>query len=218
MNRNPADPGTAPPPLTVRHLGLRDYEPVWRAMQEFTERRTPETTDELWLLQHPPVYTLGLNGKREHLLDPRDIPVIPVDRGGQVTYHGPGQLVAYPLLDIRRRALGVRALVSALEEAVVGLLADYGIEGYPRREAPGVYVSQRKIASVGLRIRRGASYHGVSLNVDMDLEPFGRINPCGYAGLEVTQLRDLVNTAKIDEVGAALEQHILHRLASRQRE
>jgi len=197
VNRNTVDSATAVPPLTVRHLGLREYEPVWRAMQEFTERRTPQTADELWLLQHPPVYTLGLNGKREHLLDPRDIPVVPVDRGGQVTYHGPGQLIAYPLVDIRRRALGVRALVSALEEAVVGLLADYGIEGYPRREAPGVYVGQRKIASVGLRIRRGASYHGVSLNVDMDLEPFGRINPCGYAGLEVTQLRDLVSSATI---------------------
>ncbi len=218
MTRNPADPDAAPPLLTVRQLGLREYEPVWRAMQEFTERRTAETADELWLVQHPPVYTLGLNGKREHLLDPRDIPVIPVDRGGQVTYHGPGQLIAYPLVDVRRRGLGVRALVSALEEAVVGLLADYGIEGYPRREAPGVYVGGRKIASVGLRIRRGASYHGVSLNVDMDLEPFSRINPCGYAGLEVTQLRDLVSSATIDEVGTALERQVLDRLGKTPRD
>ncbi|MBK7251201.1 MAG: lipoyl(octanoyl) transferase LipB [Gammaproteobacteria bacterium] len=175
----------------VRHLGCVEYEPTWRAMQRFTDGRTADTPDEIWLLEHPPVFTLGMNARIEHLLAPGHIPVVRIDRGGQVTYHGPGQLVVYPLVDIRRAALGVRDLVSVLEAAVVELAARSGITAEVRREAPGVYVGGRKLASVGLRIRRGASYHGLALNVNMDLEPFRRIDPCGYAGLEMTQLADL---------------------------
>lgn len=160
-------------------------------MQAFTESRTPDTPDEIWLLEHPPVFTQGMNGKPEHLLAPGDIPVIPVDRGGQVTYHGPGQLVVYLLLDLRRRGLGVRQVVSAMEQAVITLLHGYGIESKARRNAPGVYVNGQKVASLGLRVRRNGTYHGLSLNVDMELEPFGRINPCGYHGMAVTRLRDL---------------------------
>ena len=182
-------------PVQVRQLGLADYEPVWHDMQAFTAARAPETPDELWLLEHPPVFTLGRNGKQEHLLDTGAIPVIQVDRGGQVTYHGPGQLVAYALLDISRRQLGVQSLVRILEQAVIDLLADYRIGGRRRDKAPGVYVDGRKIAALGLRVRKGCSFHGLSLNVDMDLGPFAKINPCGYRGLEVTQLADLgVNT------------------------
>lgn len=161
-------------------------------MTGFTNQRTPETPDELWLVEHPPVFTQGQAGKPEHLLLPGDIPVVQTDRGGQVTYHGPGQLVAYPLLDLRRLKLGVRDLVTAIEETVVATLASYGIEAYPRPDAPGVYVAGNKIASLGLRVRRGCSFHGVALNVDMDLEPFQRINPCGYQGLAMTQMRDLL--------------------------
>lgn len=175
----------------VRHLGCVEYEPTWRAMQRFTDGRTADTPDEIWLLEHPPVFTLGMNARIEHLLAPGHIPVVRIDRGGQVTYHGPGQLVVYPLVDIRRAALGVRDLVSVLEATVVELAARSGITAEVRREAPGVYVGGRKLASVGLRIRRGASYHGLALNVNMDLEPFRRIDPCGYAGLEMTQLADL---------------------------
>ena len=177
--------------ITVHELGHVPYEPTWRAMQAFTEQRGPDTPDELWLLEHPPVYTLGLNGRHEHLLAPGDIPVVSVDRGGQVTYHGPGQAVVYVLVDVRRRKLGIRRLVSLLEATVVDLLSDHGVAAHPRADAPGVYVGEAKVASVGLRVRRGASYHGLALNVDMDLEPFSRINPCGYAGLPVTCLRDL---------------------------
>ena len=160
-------------------------------MKNFTEQRGSTTRDELWVLQHSPVFTQGLNGKPEHLLAPDDIPVIPIDRGGQVTYHGPGQLVVYCLLDLKRAGLGVRQLVSALEQAVIALLAHYGKTANSRNDAPGVYINDQKIASLGLRIRRGCSYHGLSLNIDMDLTPFDRINPCGYPGLEMTQLRDL---------------------------
>ena len=177
--------------LRVRHSGMADYEPVWRDMQSFTAARTPTTPDELWLLEHPPVFTLGRNGKQEHLLDTGTIPVIQTDRGGQVTYHGPGQLVAYTLLDITRRQLGVQSLVRILEQAVIELLADYRIDAQRRDKAPGVYVDGRKIAALGLRVRRGCTFHGLSLNVDMDLAPFSMINPCGYQGLEVTQLADL---------------------------
>lgn len=179
------------PPLVTRHLGRRDYTPVWHDMQRFTDERGVDTPDELWLVEHPPVFTVGLNGKPEHLLAPGGIDVVKVDRGGQVTYHGPGQVVLYLLVDLRRRGLGVRALVSRMEQAVVDLLRDYGIAAYARQDAPGVYVDGAKVASLGLRVRRGCSYHGLALNVDMDLEPFGRINPCGYPGLAVTQLRDL---------------------------
>ncbi|MCC5810910.1 MAG: lipoyl(octanoyl) transferase LipB [Ectothiorhodospiraceae bacterium] len=178
-------------PPRIRNLGLADYRRTWLAMQDFTEQRDSTTEDELWVMEHPSVFTQGLNGKPEHLLAPGDIPVVPVDRGGQVTYHGPGQLVVYVLLDLRRRGLGIRRLVSILEHGVVSLAADYGIQAYPRPDAPGVYVDDAKLASVGLRVRRGCSYHGLSLNVDMDLAPFSRINPCGYQGLRVTQLRDL---------------------------
>jgi lipoyl(octanoyl) transferase len=173
---------------TFRWLGRAEYEPTWRQMQCFTEQRDPGTRDEVWFLEHPPVFTQGMNGRPEHVLAPGDIPVVAIDRGGQVTYHGPGQLVVYPLLDLRRLGLGVRDLVCALERAIAALAAGHGIEAAGRRDAPGVYTGGRKLASLGLRVRRGASYHGLALNVDMDLEPFRRINPCGYAGLEMTQL------------------------------
>ena len=175
----------------ARWLGRVAYEPTWRAMQAFTEARDPAEPDQIWALEHPPVYTLGMNAKAEHVLAPRDIPVVPIDRGGQVTYHGPGQLVVYPLLDVRRLGLGVRGLVTALENGIVAHLASCGIEGHGRRDAPGVYVGDAKIASIGLRIRRGACYHGIAYNVAMDLSPFLGINPCGYAGLAVTDLATL---------------------------
>ena len=178
-------------PLIVRHLRRQEYVPVWEAMKAFTARRDATTADEVWFVEHPPVFTQGLSGKPEHLLAPGDIPVIQVDRGGQVTYHGPGQILAYTLVDVRRAGLGARRLVTLLEQSVIDLLADYGIEGHARSDAPGVYVAGDKIASLGLRIRRQGSYHGLALNVDLNLEPFQRINPCGYPGLRVTRLRDL---------------------------
>jgi lipoyl(octanoyl) transferase len=183
-----------------RWLGRVDYAPTWRAMQSFTDERDATTPDEVWFLEHAPVFTQGLNGKREHLLAPGDIPVVGIDRGGQVTYHGPGQLVVYPMIDLRRRSIGVRELVVALESAVVALAAAHGISASGRRDAPGVYVEGRKLASLGLRIRRGCSYHGFALNVDMDLEPFGRINPCGMAGLEMTQLGTLGVASGVHEI------------------
>jgi lipoyl(octanoyl) transferase len=202
----------APPPSPlVRRLGVAPYEPTWRAMQSFTTERNSGTADELWLVEHPPVYTLGLNGKSQHL--PRTdngIPVIKVDRGGQITYHGPGQVVVYTLLDLRRRGLGVRALVRKLENAVIELLADYGIEARGRVDAPGVYVGRAKVAALGLRVRNGCCFHGLSLNVDMDLSPFRAIDPCGYPGLQVTQLRDL----GIDEQGEAVADKLLEKLAN----
>lgn len=194
--------------IRVRELGRVPYEPTWRAMQAFTEQRTAATPDELWALEHPPVFTQGLNGRPEHLLDPGAIPVVPVDRGGQVTYHGPGQAVVYVLVDLRRRSLGIRRLVTLLETAVVELLAEHGIGAQPRPDAPGVYVDDAKIASVGLRVRRGASYHGIALNVDMDLSPFTRINPCGYQGLAVTQMCDLGAAIEPSAAGHALTQHL----------
>ncbi len=186
--------------LVVRDLGLRDYQPVFEAMKVFTTARDESTPDELWLLEHPPVFTQGLNGKPEHLLAPGDIPVIAVDRGGQVTYHGPGQAVCYCLLDLRRARLGVRELVTLLEQTVIGLLRDYDITAHARPEAPGVYVGGRKIASLGLRVRRGCCYHGLSFNVAMDLQPFSRINPCGYPGLQVTQLSALASVGMIIDI------------------
>ena len=186
----------------VRRLGRVAYEPAWRAMQAFTDARDGTTPDELWFLEHDPVFTQGLNGKPEHVLAPGAIPVVGIDRGGQVTYHGPGQLVMYALVDLRRLHIGVRELVVALEAAVVALAASLGIEAAGRREAPGVYVGERKLASIGLRVRRGCSYHGLALNVDMDLEPFGRINPCGYAGLQMTQVAALGSPdASVESVG-----------------
>ncbi len=195
------------PPL-IRHLGLRDYESVWHEMQDFTSNRSADTADEIWLLEHPPVFTLGLNGKREHLLSPGDIPVVKCDRGGQVTYHGPGQLIAYLLLDLKRRRLGVKAMVWRMEQVLIDLLADYGIDGQRHPGAPGIYLDGKKVAALGLRVRRACSYHGLSLNVDMDLEPFSRINPCGYEGLESTQLRELLPGIDPDSVAAILLQQL----------
>lgn len=176
--------------IGVRELGTVPYLPTWHAMQGMTNSRSPETPDEIWLLEHPPVFTQGQAGKAEHLLMPGDIPVVKVDRGGQVTYHGPGQLVAYLLLDVRRLGFGVRELVSRIEASLVSLLEQYGVQAHARGDAPGVYVGDAKIASLGLRIRNGRSFHGLALNVDMDLEPFRRINPCGHAGLRMTRLCD----------------------------
>ncbi|RFA31278.1 octanoyltransferase [Alkalilimnicola ehrlichii] len=204
---------TAVHPLTIRQLGLRDYEPVWRDMQDFTDRRTPDTADEIWFVEHPSVYTLGLAGKREHLLAPGEIPVVACDRGGQVTYHGPGQLIAYVLINLKRRDFGVRRLVSLLEQSVVDLLAEFDIAAAAKPEAPGVYVDEKKIASLGLRVRRGCSYHGLSLNVDMDVEPFQRINPCGYPGLEVTQLKNLGVDIGMGELSKRLLVHLNAQLA-----
>jgi lipoyl(octanoyl) transferase len=198
--------------LRVRRLGRLDYHRAWQDMQVFTERRTAETPDELWFLEHPPVFTLGRNGKDEHLLDPGDIPVVRVDRGGQVTYHGPGQLVVYTMLDLRRRQLGVQSLVKRLEQAVIDLLAANDISAHRREQAPGVYVEGRKIAALGLRVRRGCSFHGLSLNVNMDLAPFARINPCGYRDLEVTQLADLGIVTTVDAISDPLRTHLEDRL------
>lgn len=180
-------------PLHIKERGLQPYYATWQAMKLFTHQRTPQTPDEIWLLEHPPVFTQGQGGRDHHLLQRTAIPVVPVDRGGQITYHGPGQLIAYTLIDLKRRRLSVRALVCALENAVIDLLAHYDVQGYGRRDAPGVYVGDAKICSVGLRIRKGYSYHGLAFNVAMDLSPFTTINPCGYAGLRVTQLNDLVD-------------------------
>ncbi len=184
-------PETISAPVSVQRLGLCDYTPVWRDMQAFTLGRGRETRDEIWLLEHRPVFTLGMNAKAEHVLAPGDIPVVAIDRGGQVTYHGPGQLVTYLMLDLRRLDIGVRRLVEILEQSLIDWLAARGVAACARRDAPGVYVDGAKIAALGLRVRGGCSYHGISFNVDMDLEPFSRINPCGYPGLAVTQLRDL---------------------------
>ncbi|MBF0256295.1 MAG: lipoyl(octanoyl) transferase LipB [Gammaproteobacteria bacterium] len=198
--------------MRLRHLGLTPYAQSWQAMRDFTDQRTPDTADELWLLQHPPVFTLGQAGRPEHLLDPGDIPVIHCDRGGQVTYHGPGQLIAYVLLDLRRAGIGVKALVQLLEQAVIDLLATQGISANARRDAPGVYVDGAKIAALGLRVRQGRSYHGLSLNCDLDLSPFARINPCGHAGLEVTSLSRLGCSLSLAMAGDLLAQQLLDKL------
>ena len=190
--------------LHVKHLGLVDLEPTWREMQTFTATRGPDTPDELWLLQHTPVFTLGLAGKREHILKFTDTPIIAIDRGGQVTYHGPGQLVAYLLLDLKRRGYGVRELVMRMEQTIIDLLAIYGIRAERRDKAPGVYVDGAKIAALGLRIKHGMSYHGLALNVDMDLTPFSYINPCGYTGLKVTQLSALAKEISLEKVAREL--------------
>lgn len=199
--------------MIVRSLGRQDYEPLWRQMQQFTADRDAATEDELWFTEHPPVYTLGLNASKEHLLNPGEIPVVQVDRGGQVTYHGPGQLMIYPLLDLKRAGLGVRDLVTALEHCVVDLLHEFGFDSIARKDAPGVYVNTKKIASVGLRIRRGASYHGMALNIDVDLEPFSRINPCGFSDLEVTDLRALGVAHERQVIQDKVEQHLRRHLS-----
>lgn len=199
--------------MRVRQLGLVQYEPTWRAMQTLTAARDADTPDEIWVLQHPAVYTLGIAGKTEHL--PRTdngIPVIRADRGGQITYHGPGQIVGYLLLDMRRRGLSVRPLIRRLEQGVINLLAEYGVSAHGREDAPGVYVGAAKIAALGLRIRNGCCYHGIALNVDMDLAPFYAINPCGYPGLAVTQMRDLGIGDDVEQVGAGLTQSLIRAL------
>lgn len=194
--------------LIVRHLpGFQDYETIWQAMKTFTDSRSTETVDEVWMLEHPPVFTLGQNGKHEHVLNPQNIPLIHVDRGGQVTYHGPGQLVAYVLLDTRRRDMGVRQLVTSLEQSIVGTLADYGVVAVSKPDAPGVYVEGAKIASIGLRVRKGFSYHGLAFNINMDLTPFSYINPCGYKGLTMVQAKDL---SPLDNVTTAAEHLLSH--------
>jgi len=198
--------------VVIRELGLQEYEPVWRAMQEFTNTRTAAIPDEIWFTEHESVFTLGLNTAPEHLLAPGDIPVIQIDRGGQVTYHGPGQLMIYPLIDLRRAGLGVRDLVTSLEQCVVDLAAEFGIEAASRCDAPGVYVDGVKLASVGLRIRRGSSFHGMALNVDVDLEPFSRINPCGLEGLELTDLARLGGERDLAAVRDRLLPHLLQHL------
>jgi lipoyl(octanoyl) transferase len=200
------------PTPVIRHLGLVEYEPTWRAMQRFTDERGSTTPDEIWFLEHPSVFTLGMNASRAHVLAPGDIPVVQIDRGGQVTYHGPGQLVVYPLIDLRRSGLGVRDLVTALERSVIDLAAEHGVVAEARRSAPGVYVEGRKLASVGIRVRRGASYHGLAVNVRLDLEPFSRINPCGYEGLEMTQLAELGGPDSVVAAAQALEPHLRRAL------
>jgi len=197
----------------VRHLGKVDYQNTWQKMQDFTNTRQADTDDELWFLQHPPVYTLGKNGKAEHVLKPSDIPVVNSDRGGQVTYHGPGQIVVYTMLDLNRLNIGVRQLVTVLEQTVIDLLASYGIDSSANPDAPGVYVNNAKIAALGLRVRKGCSFHGLALNVDMDIEPFTRINPCGFEGLEVTQLKNLVQGIKIETVVADLQQRLVEKFS-----
>jgi lipoyl(octanoyl) transferase len=192
--------------------GLQDYVPLWHEMQEFTNTRDENTPDEIWFVEHPPVFTMGLNASEEHLLAPGDIPVVQIDRGGQVTFHGPGQLMIYPLLDIKRSSIGVRKLVTALEQSVVDLVAEYEIAAVARADAPGVYVAGDKLASVGLRIRRGSSFHGMALNVDVDLEPFSRINPCGYAELQMTDLKRLGINLDLEESSQKLLPHFLQHL------
>lgn len=195
-------------PLVIRELGRYDYEPVWRAMQHFTDNRDENTPDEIWVVEHNPVFTQGQAGKEEHLLFTGDIPVVKVDRGGQVTYHGPGQIVMYPMLDLRRSKMGVRELVTHIENALVATLAEYNITAAARPDAPGVYVDGSKIASLGLRVRKGCSFHGLSLNVDMDLAPFLRINPCGYAGLEMIQCRDFAPAETYIDIKQKLIVHL----------
>ena len=204
-------------PPVIHALGLVEYQPTWDAMRHFTAGRTPDrlipgTRDEIWLVQHPPTYTQGLAGKPEHLLHSTNIPVVKIDRGGQITYHGPGQIVAYLLLDLRRWKINVRELVRLMEQAVIDLLGEFGVVAQGREDAPGVYVGDAKIASLGLKIKHGCCYHGLALNVDMDLTPFTNINPCGYAGLRVTQCCELGITAGIEELQALLAQNLIHGL------
>lgn len=199
-------------PPRVQRLGLVDYSTTLARMTEFTDARDTNTLDEIWLLEHPPVFTLGMNADRSHVIDPGEIPVVQVDRGGQVTYHGPGQLVVYVLWDLRRAGVGIRELVTALEGAVIDTVAAYGIHAVTRRDAPGAYVDGAKLASVGLRVRRGCSYHGVALNVAMDLEPFSRIDPCGYRDLQMTQVADLGGPDNLESVGTDMTPNLLRRL------
>jgi len=207
-----------PPKLIVRQLGIQAYLPIWQAMQDFTNNRDADTTDEIWLVEHQRVFTQGQAGKEEHLLMPGDIPVVKVDRGGQVTYHGPGQQMMYVLLNLKRNKLGVRTLVTALEECVVNTLKDYAINAYPKADAPGVYVDGKKVCSIGLRIRKGCSFHGLALNVNMDLSPFQRINPCGYAGLEMVDCAQLNGPDTLLEAGTKLTEHLSALLGIKNKE
>jgi lipoyl(octanoyl) transferase len=204
--------------LIVRQLGLQDYLPIWQAMQDFTNNRDAETADEIWLVEHQAVFTQGQAGKEEHILMPGDIPVVKVDRGGQVTYHGPGQQMLYVLLNLKHNKLGVRNLVTALEECVVNTLKEYAINAYPKADAPGVYVDAKKVCSIGLRIRKGCSFHGLALNVNMDLSPFQRINPCGYAGLEMVNCAQLDGPVTLDEAGSKLTDHLSALLGIKNKE
>jgi len=199
--------------IIVHHLGEVGYHDTWQKMQDFTNSRQANAPDELWFLQHPSVYTLGKNGKPEHVLDAAGIPVVNSDRGGQVTYHGPGQVVVYTMLNLTRLKIGVRELVTDLEQSIIDLLADYAVAASARREAPGVYVKDAKIAALGLRVRKGCCFHGLALNVDMDLEPFARINPCGFEGLKVTQLKDFVADIKIEEVADNLQRRLISKFS-----
>jgi lipoyl(octanoyl) transferase len=199
--------------VKTRYRGRQDYVPLWHEMQHFTDTRDENTPDEIWFCEHPPVFTLGLNAAKEHLLAPGDIPVVQIDRGGQVTFHGPGQLMIYPLIDIRRANIGVRRLVTALEQSVVDLAAEFDVDASARADAPGVYVEGRKLASVGLRIRRGASFHGMALNVDIDIEPFSRINPCGYEELEMIDLHRLAIDLQLEETSEKILPHFLRHLS-----
>ena len=198
--------------ILIRQLGLQPYEPVSQAMHTFTDTRDDTTPDEIWLVEHPPVFTQGQAGKAEHVLMPGDIPVVQSDRGGQVTYHGPGQQVMYVLLDLKRRKLGVRELVTVLEQTVVNTLAELNIDSHPRADAPGVYVGEKKICSLGLRIRKGCSFHGLALNIAMDLAPFQRINPCGYAGMEMAQVSQWVENASTADIGPRLVSQLIKQL------
>ena len=199
--------------MLIKHLGRVDYEPTYQAMVAFTDNRTENTPDELWIVEHPPVFTQGMAGKPEHLLQHSKIPVVQVDRGGQITYHGPGQVVVYTMIDFKRRHISVRDLVSRLENSIISTLAHYGISAHNDPKRPGVYVDERKIASLGLRIKRGSVYHGLALNVNMDLEPFHQINPCGYAGLEMVQMAELVSpTPEFNQVADILADHLQQQL------
>jgi lipoyl(octanoyl) transferase len=198
------------PTLIIKHLSLQPYEQVWQAMQNFTDHRSADTPDELWNVEHPPVFTLGLAGKTEHILNPHHIPIVKTDRGGQVTYHGPGQIVIYLLIDLKRREQGIRNLVCDIEKSIIKFLAEYNIEAQRKNDAPGVYVQDKKIASIGLRVRRGCTYHGLSFNFDMDLTPFSYINPCGYPDLKMTQFSELVSRYQRKDIESGLV-HSLER-------
>lgn len=198
--------------LLVKILGRQPYEPIWQAMQSFTEHRTKDTPDEIWLLEHEPVFTLGRNGKKEHILDKTNIPIIEIDRGGQVTYHGPGQLIVYLMIDIKRHGLGVRKLVTLIEQSITDTLNEYQLNARAKKEAPGVYIGDAKIAALGLRIKKGCSFHGLSLNLNMDLTPFKQINPCGYKNLEVVQLSDYIEDIELSKVQQQLTFHLSKNL------
>lgn len=198
--------------LIIKHLGLQPYETVWQAMQAFTDTRDENTPDQFWLVQHPPVFTQGLAGKAIHILDPKDIPIVHTDRGGQVTYHAPGQAILYPLVDLKRHDLGLRSFVTLLEEAAISVLSQHGVQAHTKPKAPGVYVQEAKIASLGLKVRRGCTYHGISLNVDMNLEPFSWINPCGYPHLKMVQLSDFQPNTPVDTITFDLAKALAQRI------